>query len=101
MLKHHVAVSELDALYNRGARQFKFVDRTFNLKAANCITILQFFLNKIDNGADDLFLHFEVIPDKLPENLKQQIALFPAGSLQFEIGIQSFNQAVLLIGSRT
>jgi len=87
-------LKELDALYTRGARQFKFVDRTFNLKAANCITILQFFLDRIGDDADGLFLHFEVIPDKLPENLKQQIALFPVGSLQFEIGIQSFNQRV-------
>ena len=28
-------LQELDALYKRGARQFKFVDRTFNLKISN------------------------------------------------------------------
>jgi len=44
--------------------------------------------------SDDLFLHFEVIPDHLPEALKDMIVRFPAGSLQFEIGIQTFNPEV-------
>ena len=35
-----------------------------------------------------------MIPDHLPEVLKQAIAQFPPGSLQFEIGIQSFNPEV-------
>ena len=86
-------LQELETLYNRGARQFKFVDRTFNLKISNCTTILQFFLDRLTTE-NDLFLHFEVIPDKLPEALKEQIIKFPSGSLQFEIGIQSFDSAV-------
>ncbi|MCK5336954.1 MAG: DUF4080 domain-containing protein, partial [Gammaproteobacteria bacterium] len=47
-----------------------------------------FFLDKLDN---DLFLHFELIPDHLPEKLKEMIKKFPEGRLQFEIGIQSFD----------
>jgi len=86
-------LQELDTLYKRGARQFKFVDRTFNLKISNCTTIMQFFLNRITD-AQSLFLHFEVIPDKLPDALKELIAQFPPGTLQFEIGIQSFNESV-------
>jgi len=86
-------LTELDTLYKRGARQFKFVDRTFNLKVSSCTAIMQFFLNKLAD-TDNLFLHFEVIPDKLPDALKEQIKKFPPGSLQFEIGIQSFNEAV-------
>ena len=82
---------ELDDLYKRGARQFKFVDRTFNLKAQNCVTILEFFLQRMD---DNLFVHFEVIPDKLPEELKSALKRFPPGVLQFEVGIQSFNLSV-------
>ena len=84
---------ELDTLYKRGARHFKFVDRTFNLKISNCTTIMQFFLDRLTDS-HNLFLHFEVIPDKLPDALKDLIAQFPPGSLQFEIGIQSFNEAV-------
>jgi len=86
-------LQELDALYKRGARQFKFVDRTFNLKISNCTTIMQFFLDRLTD-TESLFLHFEVIPDKLPDALKELIAQFPPGSLQFEIGIQSFNETV-------
>ena len=86
-------LQELDSLHRRGARQFKFVDRTFNLKISNCTTIMQFFLDRLTD-AQSLFLHFEVIPDKLPDALKAMIVQFPIGSLQFEIGIQSFNETV-------
>ena len=57
--------------------------------------ILQFFLERIATDPDArLFVHFELIPDHLPDALKSLIAQFPAGSLQFEIGIQTFNPAV-------
>lgn len=86
---------ELDALYARGARHFKFVDRTFNLKVDTSLAILEFFLGKIEAFPEDPpFAHFELIPDHLPERLKTLIARFPAGLLQFEIGIQSFDVEV-------
>ncbi len=87
----------LQQLFTRGARHFKFVDRTFNLKIASCIRILDFFLAL---ESDDLFLHFELIPDRLPDALKQRIARFPAAQIQFEIGIQSFNPEVQTLISR-
>ncbi len=88
---------EMDALYRRGLRQFKFVDRTFNLKVEQSIRIMEFFLERMDG---ELFLHFELIPDRLPEALKSTIQRFPPGSLQFEIGIQSFNPEVQGLISR-
>lgn len=93
-------MAELEALYERGARHFKFVDRTFNLKIEHSTRILQFFLDRmrLADGSlperSDLFVHFEVVPDNLPERLKVLIAQFPTGSLQFEVGIQSFNPEV-------
>lgn len=84
-------LAELEMLYQRGARNFKFVDRTFNLKIDASIRVLQFFLDRL---TDDLFLHFEVVPDHLPDRLKDMIARFPPGVLQLEIGIQSFNPIV-------
>ena len=84
-------LAELGKLHARGARHFRFVDRTFNLKVATGERILQFFLERLD---DRLFVHFEVIPDHLPERLKVLIARFPPGSLQFEVGIQTFNPEV-------
>jgi hypothetical protein len=35
-----------------------------------------------------------MIPDRLPEALREVIARFPPGALQFEVGVQSFNSAV-------
>ena len=93
-------LAELDRLYQRGARQFTFVDRTGNLKVEASARILQFFLDRlpatppIPAPTPDLFVHFELIPDQLPDRLKALIAQFPPGVLQFEIGIQSFNPEV-------
>ncbi|MCB1918884.1 MAG: DUF4080 domain-containing protein [Candidatus Competibacteraceae bacterium] len=90
-------LAELGQLYQRGVRHFKFVDRTFNLDAKTGARILDFFLERLDKG---LFLHFELIPDHLPDALKSRIVRFPVGSLQFEIGIQTFNPAVQACISR-
>jgi radical SAM superfamily enzyme YgiQ (UPF0313 family) len=88
-------LQSLDALWRRGARRFKFVDRTFNLKVDTSAAILDFFLGKLDaDPADPPFVHFELIPDHLPDRLRERIARFPAGSLQFEIGIQSWSADV-------
>ena len=84
-------LAQMDQLHQRGARHFKFVDRTFNLKIKNSLRILEFFLQRM---TPDLFLHFEVVPDHLPDALKDMISKFPVGSLQFEIGIQTFNPEV-------
>lgn len=88
---------DMTSLYNRGARHFKFIDRTFNLKVETSIAILEFFLDRL---SEDLYLHFEVIPDNLPDRLKDTILQFPPGVLQFEIGIQSFDPKVQQLISR-
>jgi hypothetical protein len=90
-------LAELTTLYERGVRHFKFVDRTFNLNAKVGARILDFFLERLD---ERLFLHFELIPDHLPEALEDRITQFPAGTLQFEIGVQTFNPAVQELISR-
>lgn len=81
----------MQALLDRGVRTFKFVDRTFNLNARVGLEILGFFAERYRPG---LFLHFEMIPDRLPASLHEVIRSFPDGTLQFEIGIQSFDPAV-------
>ncbi|MFC7515414.1 DUF4080 domain-containing protein [Herbaspirillum sp. GCM10030257] len=92
---------ELESLHARGARLFKFVDRTFNLNIKASLRIMQFFLDKLAAHPDDpVFAHFEVVPDHLPDALKEAIQQFPPGTLQFEIGIQSFNPEVQGIISR-
>ncbi|MDP5008697.1 MAG: cobalamin-dependent protein, partial [Glaciimonas sp.] len=94
-------LAELESLHARGARLFKFVDRTFNLNIKTSLKIMQFFLDKLEANPDDpVFAHFELVPDHLPDALKEGIAKFPAGTLQFEIGIQSFNPEVQALVSR-
>jgi radical SAM superfamily enzyme YgiQ (UPF0313 family) len=41
-----------------------------------------------------MFFHFELVPDRLPEALREVIVKFPPGALQFEVGIQTFNPQV-------
>jgi len=82
-------LAEIEKLIARGARQFKFVDRTFNLDFRASLTVLNFFLNRPEPG---LFVHFEMVPDRLPVELRQAIAKFPSGALQLELGVQTFNE---------
>jgi radical SAM superfamily enzyme YgiQ (UPF0313 family) len=84
-------LGEMQKLLDRGLKQFKFVDRTFNLNLATSKAILEFFLTRHQLGN---FYHFEMIPDRLPAELRAVIAKFPPGVLQFEVGIQTFNSEV-------
>jgi hypothetical protein len=84
-------LGEMQKLLDRGLKQFKFVDRTFNLNVATSKAILEFFLARHEPG---MFFHFEMIPDRLPAELRAVIAKFPPGALQFEVGIQTFNPEV-------
>ncbi len=90
-------LESFERLLALGVRQFKFVDRTFNLNLNVSIAILDFFWQR---RRPDLFLHFEMIPDRLPEQLRASIARFPPGALQFEVGIQTFNETVAALISR-
>lgn len=81
----------LDALYRRGARHFRFVDRTFNLHPEAAVTLLRFWLDRM---TPELFVHFEMVPDRFPDALKEVITAFPPGSIQFEVGIQTLDAAV-------
>jgi radical SAM superfamily enzyme YgiQ (UPF0313 family) len=80
-------LEEFETLWQRGARNFKFIDRTFNLNMKTANRLLEFFLNK----DEQYFAHFEVIPDHFPDSIKQNIKKFPHGALQLEIGIQTLN----------
>lgn len=94
-------LDEMEKLYRRGARNFKFVDRTFNLNIKRSLQIIRFFLKKLEDAPmDPVFAHFELVPDHLPDALKEAILKFPEGSLQLEIGVQSFNTDVQNLISR-
>lgn len=86
-LSVEVFLEEINKLWNRGARNFKFIDRTFNIKISYAKAILNFFLAK----DEEYFLHFEVIPDNFPVELRDLIKQFKGSSLQLEVGIQTLN----------
>ena len=83
-------IEEFEELWQRGARNFKFVDRTFNINMRLANRILDFFLAK----DEEYFAHFEVIPDHFPDSIKEKITRFPHGALQLEIGIQTLNNEI-------
>ncbi len=85
-----ILLKEFDKLWERGARHFKFVDRTFNLDIKITNLMLDYFLAK----EPEYFLHFEVIPDHFPNSVKEKLKLFSSASLQLEIGIQTLNPEV-------
>ncbi len=77
----------LEQLWQRGVRNFKFIDRTFNLNIKTASKLLDFFLSK----TEAYFVHFEVIPDHFPAALKERMTKFNPATLQLEIGIQTLN----------
>jgi len=80
----------LEDLWRRGARSFKFVDRSLHL--AESEELLDFFLKRRDEPG--LFVHFELVPEALDENMLDALSGFSLNSLQLEVGVQSFNPDV-------
>ena len=83
-------LGELQILWDRGVRSFKFIDRTFNQGIDRANRFMDFFLSK----EPPYFIHFEVVPDNFPNSLKERIKLFPPASLQLEVGIQTLDSEV-------
>lgn len=80
-----------DALLERGATRFKFIDRTFNLDYARAAKVLEFWLGRVRPG---ISVQFETVPDRFPRELRALIRRFPEGTLRLEVGIQTFNPTV-------
>lgn len=90
-------LTEMKILIERGVWQFKFVDRTFNLKIDNIRKILNFFKA---NWRENMYLHFEIFPDRLNNEMLEEIKNFPKGGLHLEAGVQSFYEPSLKAISR-
>jgi hypothetical protein len=90
-------LDEVDRLIRRGARNFKFLDRSFNTNVTRALAIMDFFLRHIEaeprTGAP-LCVHFEMFPGPFPPELRETLRRFPAGTLRLEIGIQTLNPHV-------
>lgn len=88
--------NEMVLLSDMGAKTIKFVDRTFNCNSKRAVEILSFIRDeygkKINN---DVCFHFEIAADILTEEIFQVVSQMPIGAVQFEVGIQSFNEETL------
>jgi radical SAM superfamily enzyme YgiQ (UPF0313 family) len=99
-------LAEMETLIRRGARNFKFLDRSFNYDSKRAIRIMEFFLRHIQVEAGfggpparPLCVHFEMVPGSFPAELRDLLRRFPPLSLRLEIGIQTLNpQTAALIG---
>jgi len=80
------------SLLERGARRFKFVDRTFNLNTRRAVRLLDFFSGRREK---DLFVHLEAVPQRLPEPLVEALKRFGPGQVQLELGVQSLDTQTL------
>lgn len=86
--------SEMILLAKSGTQTIKFVDRTFNANKKRTLEIFKFIADNRDIFANVCF-HFEIAGDILTEQIIDLLKLLPPGSVQFEIGLQSFNKKSL------
>ncbi|HOV31925.1 MAG TPA: DUF4080 domain-containing protein [Candidatus Hydrogenedens sp.] len=90
-------LKEMEKLIQRGTKNFTFVDRTFNIKEEHALEIIHFFLQHV---ATDMRIHFEIVPDRLGEEILQEFKKFPDGVLHLEIGLQTVNPETQALISR-
>lgn len=82
---------ELDQIMAHDTKVLRFVDRTFNDIPDRALAIWKLVL---EYDGETLF-HFEIAPDRLSEEMFEFLATVPPGRFQFEVGIQSTNEATL------
>jgi len=84
--------NDIIVLYEKGARTFKFLDRTFNIREELARDILNFIFTNRFEGA---VFQFEINADILSNDFVEFInAVTPKNKIRFEIGIQSINDKV-------
>ncbi|MEG0377584.1 MAG: DUF4080 domain-containing protein, partial [Eubacterium sp.] len=82
---------EIDFFIDRGVKQVKFVDRTFNVNLKRTKTLIAYLIKR---GGHTNF-HFEISGDLLDDELIDLIGQAPKGLMQFEIGVQSTDENTL------
>ena len=87
----------VEQLLERGVRQIKLVDRTFNLSQDRVDAVLGFFRT---HWRERMRLHLEILPDRLTQRTLEHMAAFPQGGLHLEVGVQTFSPEVQAAISR-
>lgn len=90
------AKKELISLANSGAKTIKLVDRTFNANKKRACEIFEFIIDNCGKLIpEDICFHFEIAGDILDSDTINLLKKAPAGLMQLEIGLQSFNEKTL------
>ncbi len=90
------AKKEILLLANSGAKTVKFVDRTFNAHRQRAKDLFSFIIENIGKEIPQgVCFHFEIAGDLLDEETINILKTAPKGSIQLEIGIQSFYEPTL------
>lgn len=91
-------VVDFGQLLVRGARRLKFLDRSFNLDIERACRVLDAVLARPEFHSPDplveRFVHFELVPDRMPEPLRYRLRRFLPGTLRLEIGVQTLDPQV-------
>lgn len=83
-------------LSQSGSKTIKFVDRTFNANKKRAMNIVSFIIGEYGKKIPpDVCFHFEIAGDLLDGEFLSLLAKAPKGSVQLEIGLQSFNEKTL------
>lgn len=88
----NIVKQNIEFLYQNGAKTFKFLDRTFNLKPEVALDLFQFI---IENDFSKAIFQFEINGDILSDSVINYLNQYcPKDRIRFEIGIQSIHQEV-------
>lgn len=94
-------------IFNRlladGARTIKFVDRTFNVHKGHAFRILDIVREEAEKypSEEGVRVHCEIAGELLDQEWVNYLKAYPAGLLQFEVGVQSTHRPTLKIIDRT
>lgn len=91
---------ELTMLFDKGVRQVRFVDRTFNCNKARAMDIFRHIIGLYRSAAEvggkpEINFHFEAAADLFDGEMLELLAQAPDGLMQMEIGVQTVNESVL------
>ena len=91
LLPIEVIRQRLDRIRERGIRDVRILDRTFNYHPRHAVELLQLFAEYHPH----LRFHLEIHPALLPQSVRSVLSAMPNGLLHLEAGIQSLRQEVL------
>lgn len=88
-----LVLPELQFFLDERVVQVKFIDRTFNARRKHAMAIWT-YLRDHDNGYTNF--HFEITADLIDDDTVVFLKTLRKGLLQFEIGVQSTNEATII-----